>query len=415
MKFQKYSFSLVMAFSMLFFFSACETAQAELSDPNGAVNVDAFNPGSNLIPDAELVVGPSLTGFDVQEFIKSQGGYLAGYSEVVDDVPMNGASIVEKISLMYSVNPRLLLAVLEYRSHWVSDALPENQGEYPINTTLQERNGLFRQLSWAANELNRGFYIHEAGALRRISLSDGTLLDMADELNHATAALQYFFGLFLGQHDWELAVSPLGFYTSYVRLFGDPFQYEVDELYPPELQQPAMQLPFAQGERWHFTSGPHSAWGDGAGWAALDFSPPGESYGCYQSENWVRAVADGVVTYAEDGAVLLDLDGDGNAGTGWVLLYMHVASDGRVQNGVTLQAGDVIGHPSCEGGVSSGTHVHIARRYNGVWVSADRDIPFVMSGWISRGSGAQYEGEMVLDGISVEAIGYVTDENEIYW
>lgn len=413
MKVHKF-FPLIFVFSMLLV-SACGTTQAELSSSDETVDALAFNPGSNLVPDAELVYGPYLTGFNVQEFIRSQGGYLAGYTEMVDDAPMNGADIVENISLMYSVNPRLLLAVLEYRSHWVTQAQPKQQGEYPINAALEDRKGLFRQLSWAANELNRAFYSHEAGALSSFSLLDGTSIEGTDELNHATAALQYFFGLMMGQHDWELAVSPLGFYTSYVRLFGDPFQYEVGELYPSELQQPVMQLPFAQGERWHFTSGPHSAWGDGAGWAALDFSPPGESYGCYQSENWVRAMADGVVTYADDSAVLLDLDGDGDAGTGWVLLYMHIASEERVQNGVALQAGDIIGHPSCEGGISSGTHVHIARRYNGVWVSADRDIPFVMSGWVSRSSGAQYEGEMVLDGVSVEAIGYVTVENEISW
>lgn len=399
----------------LFFLFACRTAQVDHSEQNEPAEPYNFSPGLNLIPDAELVYGPALGDFNVRDFIEMQAGYLADYSEEVGETCMSGAQIVEYISLLYSVNPRLLLAVLEYRSHWVSEALPEYQGEYPINAAQSERDGLFRQLSWAANELNRGFYIHEAGALGSFNLPDGTVIDVENDLNHASAALQYFFGLFMDQHDWELAVSPLGLYTSYMRLFGDPFQFEWMDLYPADLQQPVLQLPFAQGERWHFTSGPHSAWGDGAGWAALDFSPPGEGVACYESDAWVRAAADGRITYAQDGAVLLDLDGDGNNGTGWVLLYMHIASDGRVQSGTMLQAGDAIGHPSCEGGISSGTHVHIARRYNGVWVSADRDIPFVMSGWISRGTGAQYEGELVLNDIAVEASGYVTEDNEIYW
>ncbi len=176
-----------------------------------------------------------------------------------------------------------------------------------------------------------------------------------------------------------------------------------------------MQLPFAQGERWHFTSGPHSAWGDGAAWAALDFSPPGEAWGCYESPAWVRAVADGSVIYAEYGAVLQDLDGDGDPGTGWVLLYMHIATQGRAAVGNKLQQGEVIGHPSCEGGISSGTQVHLARRYNGMWIAADRELPFILSGWRSIGIGVPYEGALIYDDISIEASGYVTNDNEIEW
>jgi hypothetical protein len=40
-----------------------------------------------------------------------------------------------------------------------------------------------------------------------------------------------------------------------------------------------------------------------------------------------------------------------------------------------------VGHPSCEGGYSDGTHVHIARRYNGEWLAADGPLPMVFSGW----------------------------------
>jgi hypothetical protein len=94
---------------------------------------------------------------------------------------------------------------------------------------------------------------------------------------------------------------------------------------------------------------------------------------------------------------------------------MHVAQAGRVAAGTRLQAGDAIGHPSCEGGPSTGTHTHLARRYNGVWIAADRAMPFILSGWKSGGSGAQYEGTLILDTTIIEASGYVTDENEIYW
>jgi murein DD-endopeptidase MepM/ murein hydrolase activator NlpD len=155
-----------------------------------------------------------------------------------------------------------------------------------------------------------------------------------------------------------------------------------------------MQLPFESGDAWSLTGGPHAAWGDSAAWAALDFAPPGSQYGCYTTGTWEVAVADGVIARSENGEVVLDLDGDGLEETGWTVLYMHVAAQNRIALGTIVKAGDHIGHPSCEGGVSNGTHLHLARRYNGVWIAADGSLPFVMDGWVSAGSGTEYDGTL---------------------
>ncbi len=145
---------------------------------------------------------------------------------------------------------------------------------------------------------------------------------------------------------------------------------------------------------WYFTGGPHSAWGDGAAWAALDFAPSDlpPTGGCEVSQAWVVAVADGLVVRAADGAVVQDLDGDGYEQTGWDVLYLHIAPEGRVAPGTYLHAGERIGHPSCEGGLANATHLHIARKYNGEWISADRDLPWVLDGWVSSGAGRPYDG-----------------------
>ena len=68
-----------------------------------------------------------------------------------------------------------------------------------------------------------------------------------------------------------------------------------------------------------------------------------------------------------------------------------------------LRAGERIGHPSCEGGISSGTHMHLARRYNGEWISADQDVPFVLDGWTTMGLGYEYDGLLQKNGQTVEA------------
>jgi murein DD-endopeptidase MepM/ murein hydrolase activator NlpD len=122
------------------------------------------------------------------------------------------------------------------------------------------------------------------------------------------------------------------------------------------------------------------------------------------SDAWVVAVANGVIVRAEDGAVIQDLDNDGYEQTGWNVLYMHVETRDRVQAGTYVFAGEHIGHPSCEGGVSNGTHTHLARKYNGEWIPADGNIPFNLDGWISSGNGTEYDGYLTRNGTRLEAM-----------
>jgi murein DD-endopeptidase MepM/ murein hydrolase activator NlpD len=103
------------------------------------------------------------------------------------------------------------------------------------------------------------------------------------------------------------------------------------------------------------------------------------------------------------GIVVLDLDGDGDERTGWVIFYLHIAEKDRVIKGTMVKAGDAIGHPSCEGGRSTGTHIHIARKFNGEWISADGIIPFNLDGWVAKNGALPYSGFMVKDNWTVRA------------
>jgi hypothetical protein len=116
--------------------------------------------------------------------------------------------------------------------------------------------------------------------------------------------------------------------------------------------------------------------------------------GCQPTSEWATAVASGVIVRSETGEVTLDLDGDGDERTGWNIFYLHVATQGRAQVGAILQTGDPVGYPSCEGGTSTGTHIHIARKYNGEWIPAEGTLAFNLEGWIAHNGSEAYQGTL---------------------
>jgi hypothetical protein len=105
-------------------------------------------------------------------------------------------------------------------------------------------------------------------------------------------------------------------------------------------------------------------------------------------------VAPGLVVRSETATVVLDLDGDGDERTGWVVFYLHVGNEDRVPAGAVLETGDIIGHPSCEGGRATGTHIHITRKYNGEWISAEGPLAFNLEGWIAHNGSQPYQGTL---------------------
>ncbi len=373
-----------------------------------------------IIPDSELVYSPTSINFDADGFIQEKGGFLASFEEEIEDTTLTGVQIVERVASEFSVNPRLLLAILQYQSSWVTEDKPdETTLVYPLGVTSPWREGLYKQLAWAANNLNRGYYLWRVNGIPAWVLADGNVLHISPTINAGTAGVQHMFSQLYDFNKWDQSVSPQGLYATYNELFGYPYEDVLDPLLPAGLTQPPMQLPFETGVIWSFTGGPHGGWGDGSAWAALDFAPPGDALGCIQSDDWVVAVADGTIVKSENGAVVQDLDingpstNDGHEQSGWTVLYMHIESRDRVPTGTYLHAGERIGHPSCEGGVSSGTHVHIARKYNGEWIPADQDLPFNLDGWVSVGLGNVYDGYLQRDDKSIEAWEGQRDDNAI--
>ncbi len=363
-----------------------------------------IGPSDILIPDSEMVFSPHATDFDVVKFVDERGGFLSEYREIVGGYWRSGGEVVEIVALDNSVNPRLLLALLEYQSGWVLDPeRPDAEGfKYPLGHIDSRHQGLQRQLTWAANELGNGYYGWRAGTLVELGLDDRSKVRLSPILNAGSVALQYYFSLFYGADEWPPIVSSDGFLQTYTELFGDPWQYEY-QLYEPGVTQPELILPFIPGRTWAFTGGPHGAWERESAWAALDFAPAMSEPGCVLATAWVVASAPGLVVRSGDGIVVIDLDGDGREQSGWALLYLHVDDHQRIPEGSLVNTGDYLGHPSCEGGIATGTHLHIARKYNGEWILADGPMPFNLSGWVAHAGTKPYQGILEKDGQEVIA------------
>lgn len=363
-----------------------------LQVPGGDMR-QVVGPDFKIIPDSELVYGPAARDFDARAFVAGLNGYLLRHSEEVEGQMMDGPAILQLVADRHSINPRLLLALLEYRTGWVTNESPPAAAP-DMGYSGAGASGLYGQLSWAANLLNTGFYGRAEGGLRGFNLGSDTRIAFSPVINHGTAGAQRYLGAIegLSYEAWLQAAGADGLYATFERLFGNPFGYTFEPIMPPDLESPPLELPWAAGETWYYTGGPHGAWNSGSAWGALDFVPPAGQAGCISSDAWVTAMADGVVVRSGNGAVVVDLDSDSYAGTGWAITYMHLESRDRIALGTNVKTGDRLGHPSCEGGFSNGTHLHIARSYNGRWISADGDLPFVMSGWVSSGAGAEYDG-----------------------
>jgi murein DD-endopeptidase MepM/ murein hydrolase activator NlpD len=397
-----------------------------------------------LLPDSEVVYSSSALDFDVAAYLQQAGGALSNHQEYLSSSGWTtAADIVARVALENSINPRLLLALLEQQCACVlgQETAALDNG-YSLGVVDYHRKGLYGQLWWAANQLSTGYYGWREGWLSEIALPDGTTVRPAPDSNAGSVAVQNYFASLWGGHDltgvmgagnwhqlhpdgfnggdYRQSIDPVqGFVALYGQMFGDPWSraLAVEPLLQAGLQQPELSLPFEPGRLWAYTSGPHRAWESEGSRAALDFAPAAHRPGCLPTDAQVLAVASGIVTRVGPGLIVQDLDGsqpsDGREQTGWSILYMHVDHQDRFRPGDLLQAGDPLGSPSCLGGRSTGTHLHIARKYNGEWIAAGGALPFVLSGWTAHAGEKPYEGVLLKDGHTVVAHPYANYETNI--
>ncbi|MBV6452707.1 MAG: hypothetical protein MHPDNHAH_03469 [Anaerolineales bacterium] len=346
------------------------------------------------LPDHAFVNGPAQIGFNTSAFVASTNGWLRDYQTYAGGKRRTGAEMVDYVAVNYSVSPRLLLALLEYQTGALTQPEPPEE-KYPLGFRRVFYDSPYLQLVIAANTLNNGYYGWRSGSLTQFELTDNSITRPDPWQNAGSVALQYYFSRLYAGNDYLASIGRDGLARTYETFFGNPW-LDSSIVIPGSLQQPEMRFPFRAGHTWAFTSGPHTGWGAGEPFAALDFAPASDVSGCFtvSRDLYATSMTDGLVVRSDVDGVVIDLDKDGDERTGWVVFYLHTATNSRITVGTEVKAGDPIGYPSCEGGSSTGTHVHIARKYNGEWILATGPLAFNLENWIAKGGDEEREGTL---------------------
>lgn len=136
-------------------------------------------------------------------------------------------------------------------------------------------------------------------------------------------------------------------------------------------QPPALDLPFAQPQRWQF-NGVHTWTGDenGSPMSSLDFTRTWTlNWGDSTANDWVTAAHDGIVTIFS--SCFLEVQHH----SGWGTRYYHL-DNLQVVHGQSIRAGEPLGtyasdreQALCSGGSSTGPHLHFALLKDGQYFS----------------------------------------------
>ena len=199
--------------------------------PGRAINIPAsyaplLGSAFHMLPDSAVVYAadPGETAAQLQNF----DGWLAhrhepAYSARAGswDEARPSWDLINEVALQYSVDPRVLLALLEYRSGLLRNAdAPADAARNPLRLPPDTRTGIANQLEWAAAQLNEGYYAWRAGTQVELRLLDGTVQRIDPWQNAGTVALLQLFSQLEQPAEFEQSIGPQGFAATYQQLFG---------------------------------------------------------------------------------------------------------------------------------------------------------------------------------------------------
>ncbi len=347
----------------------------------------------HIISDGQFVFGPNVHGFDLHRYLTDISSPL-----------LNQADAIEAWCLYASVNPRLVLTLLEMDGMRVTGAQPRETERGASDAPMVTDE----QLEDLVTRLANSFYQHLYAAGSRstempapesiiLDFNDGTTLAVTDKTSSASFAV---WAAWAPTHTkaqldhLSLDSNPDGFQQTWLRLF--PADHPLDSANvinaPSAPPSELLQFPFPVGQTWYF-NGTHNWNGGGLGrpFSSMDFYTSGGSCGAPPNDYSVAAAAGN--GYHPNGAYCwYRID----HGSGWMTSYYHLRN---VRNDGGVNKNDPIGTIACEtcvGGRATGPHVHFSLLYNGAYAELNGTR---LSGWtVASGSGTYDSGYIERDG-----------------
>ncbi len=360
-----------------------------------------------LLSDGQFVYGPNAYDFDIPAWIETRAPHLMPY-----------AAPLEGLAAYASVNPRLLLTLMELRTGLLSDPAAD-----PENPFGWDETGFSGQVEAVNAVLTNAYYLHlhqysaldpAERSLPPLTLADGSELAVAPEVNAGTYAVLAFLAR------TETADSLPAALQAFPALWADSFPGddpldESNQVYIPgsltaqEIPPPSLlELPFARGQSWWFGGVHHNLGITGSDASSIDFAnewrywmcpdPPDcmEGYAPYDLTPYpIRAAhADWITTipgtrYGITAPCQATVYSRHDR-TGWATRYYHLENvqaapyvlSPIAQNQVLGYMADTKKEALCNGGDSSGHHVHFSLMFNGAFVPIEGAA---LSGWVVHG------------------------------
>jgi len=391
--------------------------KGQITNAEGS-NTVQFQSVQTLLSDGQFVWGPNVGNFNIEAFLNGHDSPLASY-----------AKSIESWARYYSINPRVVLALLESNYGLISNFDPSANPDtihQLIEKTSVDLSLAFLQHMYEMGVRQKGRAPVFAQGGQSFKFEDGTLAELTWSPSSASYALAAVESKGKLQNP-GLSTQAIGGIGDFEAAFGYFFP-ETDPLdtsnnLEPDTPPPDdyFQLPFPLGATWTF-SGVHS-WSGSAAYpdrSSLDFSTPWSNYPDSPYKNTVAA-APGNSVIIEPNPVFSDTPCwvEIDHGGGWSTHYYHLVnlgSPGAVGPNSQNQLIGGIGEETCNGGWASGPHVHFALFYNG----APYDLEGLkFSGWTIHeeplGDNLYSAGSIERDGVTLTPWHWLTNDYHTYY
>ena len=357
-----------------------------------------------LVSDGQFVWGPNAAGFDVSQYLLDRGVPLADYAEDID------------LWASYSsVNPQVLLAVLEVRDGLVGEIAPgmtsDDVRARIEDTSIGLAKAFYEHLYLWGSRRPAEAQAQAGGPL--IELSDGTIAEVSPLASSGSYAVAAVLGIDSDLSTWQQLTAPddsLGFTSVFTAMFPgvDPLDDSNDIDAPAAPPSDLLQFPFPLGAVWYF-GGPHSWNGDSTPpFSSMDFYAGGATCSA-PPYLFSVAAASGTTRHPSNYSCWLEI----NHGGGWTTSYYHLVN--TFQGTSILRNGRMgtIDCQTCAGGYATGPHVHFSLKFNGSYVSLEGTR---LSGWkVHVGNQAYYSGSIERGGVTLPPFRQVLNDYQTHF